>query len=371
MIINQKKKNENLERHRAIFLLILIFSIIIIYFSINNSSLTIRPFIQFRYKIILNLLNIKLYLFIISIVFNFGNVYQALILFYILLIPNYLHFILLSIYMNYNQTITYQYFLFIFFFLVLGHVIFTKENKILYIKLSLLYALILLILLLLLANFLAFENNSFILGNKIISGFCLSFSLYYFIFYVLNINHKNGLQLYNFFESINNDLLLVLFFIIFILAIFLKSDKIIIVILYFLCLIIPLFGIKYELKITFNSNKSNWINFNFSLEEEDNNINNTNNLNMNNLLSKVKITKSIKWNKTSTLYDILRLVFFILIFLLISFLSNKIDNNDLSFAFLFLTFSIFLFIFSKILMHWLDIINTTYFFLDSDSINYN
>ena len=370
MIINQKKKNENVERHRAIFFLILIFSIIIIYFSINNSSLTIRPFIHFRYKIILYLINIKLYLFIISITFNFGNIYQALILFYILLIPNYLHFILSSLYMNLNQNIFYNYFLFMLFFLVLGHVLFTKENIIFYLKLSILYALILLILLLLLANFLAFENNSFILGNKIISGFCLSFTCYYFIFYVLNINNSNGLQLYNFIESINNDILLVLFFIMFILSIFLNSDKFIIVILYSLCLIIPLCGIKYELKVTFNSNKNNCINFNFSLEE-DNNINNTNNLNMNNLLSKIKITKPIKWNKTSILYDTLRLVFFILIFLLISFFSNKIDNNDLSFAFLFLTFSIFLFIFSKILMHWLDIINTTYFFLDSDSINYN
>ena len=370
MIINQKKKNENVERHRAIFLLILIFSTIIIYFSINNSSLTIRPFIQFRYKIIVELLNIKLYLFLISIAFNFGNIYQALILFYILLIPNYLHFIISSLYMNLNQNIVYQYFLFMLFFLVLGHLLFTKENKLLYQKLSVLYALILIIVLILLANFLAFENNSFILGNKIISGFCLSFSFYYFLFYVLNINHNNGLQLYNFIESINNDILLFLFFIMFILSIFLKSDKFITVILYSLCLIIPLCGIKYELKVAFNSNKRNWINFNFSLEE-DNSINNTNNLNMNNLLSKVKITKPIKWNKTSILYDILRLVFFILIFLLISFFSNKIDNNDLSNAFLFLTFSIFLFIFSKILMHWLDIINTTYFFLDSDSINYN
>ena len=369
MIIKQKKKNENAGRQRPIFLLILIISTIIIYFSINNSSLTIRPFIHCRYKIIGNLFNIKLYLFIIAITFNFGNIYQVIILFYSLLIPNFLYFILSSLPMNFNQNIVYKYFLFMLFFFILGHVIFTKENRILYLKLSILYGVLLSILLFLLANYLASENNSFILINKIISGFCLSFTCYYFIFYVLNINHNNGFQLYNFAESINNNILLVLLFIMFIFSIYLKNHKLISFILYCLCLIIPLCGIKYELKITFNSNKRNWIDFNFSFEE-DNNINNNNNLNMN-FLSKIKITKPIKWNKTSILYDILRLVFIILMFLLIAFFSNKIDDEILSEASLFLTFCIFLFILSKILMHWLDIINTTFFFLDSDSINYN
>lgn len=368
MIINQKKKNENEEKHRIIFLMIFIFSIIIIYFSFNNSSLTIRPFIQFNCKLILILFDIKLYLIMIILTYNFGNIYQALILFYSLLIPNYVHFLSSLFYMNFNQDIFYKYFLFIFFLLILEHVIFTKENRIINKILAITYAILLLILLVLLANYQAIENNSFILGNKIISGFVLAFSCYYFIFFILNINHNNYLQLYNFCESINNNLLVFLLFILLIPSIFLNNDKFVSIILYFLCLIIPLCGIKYELKIIFNSNKRNWINFNFTFDEE-NNINNMNNLNMSNLLSKIKITKSIKWNKTSILYHILRLIFFILIFILLSLFSNKIDKDESSIAFLFLSFSIFLFILSKVIMQWLEIINMTYFHLDSDSIN--
>ena len=370
MIIKQKKKNENEEKHRIIFLIIFIFSIIIIYFSYNNSSLTIRPFIPFKSKSILILFDIKLYFILIILTYNFGNIYQALILFYSILIPNYIHFLSSLFYMNFNQDIFYKYFFYIFFFFILGQVIFTKENRIINRILAFLYAILLLILFALLANYQAIENNSFILGNKIISGFVLAFSCYYFIFYILNINHNNYLQLYNFVENINNNLLVVLLFVLIIPSIFLKNDKFVSIILYFICLLIPLCGIKYELKITFNSNKRNWINFNFAFDEE-NNINNVNNLNMNNLLSKIKITKSIKWNKTLILYHILRLIFFILMFALISFFSNKIDKEESSIAFLFLSFSIFLFILSKILMQWLEIINMTFFHLDSDSFNYN
>jgi hypothetical protein len=102
---------------------------------------------------------------------------------------------------------------------------------------------------------------------------------------------------------------------------------------------------------------------------EDYNINNNNNSIMNNLIAKIKITKPIKWNKTSIFYDILRLIFLVFNLLLISFFAEKIKDENLSIAFLFMAFSVFLFLLSKILMYWMELINMTFFYLESDSIN--
>ena len=368
MIIKPKKK-ENDERPRFIFLFILLLSIIIIYFTLNNSSLAIKPFIYFNNKYLLFFINNKFYLLIILILYNYGNIFQILILFYVLFIPQFIFFILSKINFCFNQNVFFQFFLFIFFFLVLGHIIFTKANKIIYLKLSLLYLMVFIIILFLVSNYLAILNNSFILANKIISGFFLAIPCYYFIFFVVNINHFYGIQLFNIIDYINNNVLTLLLFVLIILLIYSKIyNKYFVFLLFCLCLIIPLFGIKYELIITFKSNKRNWKDFNFTSDEDTNNINN-NNLIMNTLISKIKITKPIKWNKTSIFYDILRLIFLLFNHILISFFSEKIEDDNLSTAFLFMAFSIFLFLLSKILMYWMELINMTFFYLESDSIN--
>jgi hypothetical protein len=367
MIIKPKKK-ENVERPRFIFLFILLLSIIIIYFTLNNSSLAIKPFIYFNNKYLLFFINNKFYLLIILILYNYGNIFQILILFYVLFIPQFIFFILSKINFCFNQNVFFQFFLFIFFFLVLGHIIFTKENKIIYLKSSLLYLMVFIIILFLVSNYLAIMNNSIILVNKIISGFFLAIPCYYFIFFVVNINHFNGLQLFNIIDYINNNVITSLLFVLIILLIYSKIyNKYFVFLLFCLCLIIPLLGIKYELILTFKSNKRNWKDFNFT-SDEDNNINN-NNLIMNTLITKIKITKPIKWNKTSIFYDILRLIFLLFNHILISFFSGKIEDDNLSTAFLFLAFSIFLFLLSKILMYWMELINMTFFYLESDSIN--
>ena len=368
MIIKPKKK-ENDERPRFIFLFILLLSIIIIYFTLNNSSLAIKPFIYFNNKYLLFFINNKFYLLTILILYNYGNIFQTLILFYVLFIPQFIFFILSKINIYFNQTVFFKFFLFIFFFLVLGHIIFTKENKIIYLKSSLLYLMVFITILFLVSNYLAIMNNSFILVNKIISGFFLAFPCYYFIFFVVNINHFNGLQLFNIIDYINNNVLTLLLFVLIILLIYSKIyNKYFVFLLFCLCLIIPLFGIKNELIITFKSNKRNWKDFNFTSDEDTNNINN-NNLIMNTLISKIKITKPIKWNKTSIFYDILRLIFLVFNLLLISFFAEKIEDGNLSIAFLFMAFSVFLFLLSKILMYWMELINMTFFNLESDSIN--
>ena len=367
MIIKPKKK-ENVERPRFIFLFILLLSIIIIYFSLNNLSLSIKPLIYFNNKNLLFFINNKFYLLIILILYNYGNIFQTLILFYVVFIPHFIFFILTKINIYFNQNVFFQFFLFIFFFSVLGHIIFTKDNKIIYFKLSLLYLMLFIIILFLISNYLAIMNNSFILVNKIISGFFLAIPCYYFIFFVVNINHFNGLQLFNIIDYINNNVITLLLFVLIILLIYSKiNNKYLVFLLFCLCLIIPLFGIKYELLITFKSNKRNWKDFNFTSDEDNNNINN-NNLIMNTLISKIKITKPIKWNKTSIFYDIFKLIFLLFNHILISFFSEKIDDN-LSTAFLFMAFSIFLFLLSKILMYWMELINMTFFYLESDSIN--
>jgi len=368
MIIKPKKKKENVGKNRLIFLVILILTIIVIYFSLNNSSLTLKPFIIFNNKILLYLINNRFYLLIIIILYNLGNIYQTLILFYALFIPQFIFYILMPIRIYFNQNIFFQFFLFIFFFLVFGHITLTKDNKIIYKKIAVLFVIIILILLFLVANYLAFINNNFILGNKIISGFFLSFSCYYFIFFVININHNNALQLFNFIDYINDNILTSLLFLLIIISIYSKIySRYFTFLLFFLCLIIPICGIKYEFKITFKSNKRNWKDFNFS-SDEDSNINN-NNLLMNNFISKIKITKPIKWNKTPILYHILRLLFLLFNLLLISFLSENIEDDNISIAFLFLAFAIFLFVLSKILIYWMELMNMTFFYLESDSIN--
>ena len=366
MIIKPKKKRENAERYWIFFLLMLSFSIIVIYFSLNNPFLTIRPFIPFGHKIILFIFDTKFYLILITLFFNFGNIYQPLILFYTLVIPQYIYYILICLKLHFYQNTFYQYFLFSLYFFVIGHILLKKDKKTLNKILTIFYVVIYLFLLFFSSNYLAIENNSYILGNKIISGLFLSFSCYYFIFYVLNVNHTNGLQLFNFIDKINNNIIFVLLFILIILSIYIKAnDKSLTNTLFLFCLIIPICGIKYEIKITFNSNKRNWKDYNFASEEENNN----NNININNLLSKIKITKPIKWNKTSIFYDLLRLVFLIFFLLLISFFADKFDDENLKIAFLFFSFSIILFVLSKILMYWMELINMTFFFLESDSLN--
>ena len=174
--------------------------------------------------------------------------------------------------------------------------------------------------------------------------------------------------MFNFIDYINDNILTSLLFLLIIISIYSKIySRYFTFLLFFLCLIIPICGIKYEFKITFKSNKRNWKDFNFS-SDEDSNINN-NNLLMNNFISKIKITKPIKWNKTPILYHILRLLFLLFNLLLISFLSENIEDDNISIAFLFLAFAIFLFVLSKILIYWMELMNMTFFYLESDSIN--
>ena len=377
-----KNKKEKKESHWILFLIILLFSGLIIYCIINNNSIRIKTIIPFGHIGFLYLLDLKFYFLIIIIVFNFGNIYQTLLLFYSLIIPDFLYSTFLFFigygyeYDKQNKlNILYDYFILIFFFLIIAKFLFYSNNineqNINY-KGLFIYIIIFIFLLLCLTNTIAILNSNIIFIDKIISGFLLSYSYYFLIFHVININPNDSLQLFYFIEKSNNNIITVAFFIMIIISIYLKNDnkynKFLSCILYITSNIIPIYGIIYEYKFLFNSSRKNWANFNF---EKENNIENDN---LNSLISEISITKSIKWNKTSFIIDILRLIVLIFIQIIIFYFSEQMlffNYNEVKInkSFLFFVFSIFTFIIDKILLYWLRLINMTYFFLERNSIN--
>ena len=377
-----KNKKEKKESHWILFLIILLFSGLIIYCIINNNSIRIKTIIPFGHIGFLYLLDLKFYFLIIIIVFNFGNIYQTLLLFYSLIIPDFL-FSTFLFFIGYGYeydkqnklNILYDYFILIFFFLIIAKFLFYSNNineqNINY-KGLFIYIIIFIFLLLCLTNTIAILNSNIIFIDKIISGFLLSYSYYFLIFHVININPNDSLQLFYFIEKSNNNIITVAFFIMIIISIYLKNDnkynKFLSSILYVTSNIIPIYGIIYEYKFLFNSSRKNWANFNF---EKENNIENDN---LNSLISEISITKSIKWNKTSFIIDILRLIVLIFIQIIIFYFSEQMlffnyNVGKINKSFLFFVFSIFTFIIDKILLYWLRLINMTYFFLERNSIN--
>ena len=377
-----KNKKEKKESHWILFLIILLFSGLIIYCIINNNSIRIKTIIPFGHIGFLYLLDLKFYFLIIIIVFNFGNIYQTLLLFYSLIIPDFLYSTFLFFigygyeYDKQNKlNILYDFFILIFFFLIIAKLLFYSNNineqNIKY-KSLFIYIIIFIFLLLCLTNTIAILNSNIIFLDKIISGFLLSYSYYFLIFHFININPNDSLQLFYFIEKSNNNIITVAFFIMIIISIYLKNDnkynKFLSYILYVTSNIIPIYGIIYEYKFLFNSSRKNWANFNF---EKENNIENDN---LNSLISEISITKSIKWNKTSFIIDILRLIVLIFIQIIIFYFSEQMlffNYNEVKInkSFLFFVFSIFTFIIDKILLYWLRLINMTYFFLERNSIN--
>ena len=377
-----KNKKERKERHWIPFLFILLFSIITIYFIYDSKSIRIRTSIFLGHNTFLYLFDIKLYFLIILIIFNYGNIYQSFILFYSLAIPQ----LLITLYNlimeseNKNELNLFRnYFVLFFFFLILCNIIFynniNRENNNNY-KGLFLFIIIFLFFLSGLTNTLGLLNSNIIFLDKIISGFLLSFSCYYFIFNVVNINQNDSLQLFHFFNNIDNNIINVPFFIMIIFSIYLKNDaknfKYLSLILYISSILAPLYGIIYEYKFLFNCNRKNWTNFNFNNEKDNNNSNNDN---IQSLISEITITKSIKWNKTSFFFDLLRLLILIIIqiglfYLLENYNINNIDyENKEKNPFLFFVFAVFLFIIGKIILYWMRLINMTYFFLERNSIN--
>ena len=374
-----KNKKERKERNWIPFLLISLFSIITIYFIYDNNSIRIKTRIPFGHTNFLYLFDIKLYFLIILLIFNYGNIYKTFLLFYSLSIPQFINSLYCSFFIFEKQNelnLFYNYFILFFFFLILSQILFNSNNEndnsnFNFIGLFL-YILIFLVLLFFVTNTVGILKSNVIFLDKIISGFLLSFSCYYFIFHVVNVNQNDSFQLFQFIANFNNNIISVSFFILIIISIYLKSEneyyKYLSIVLYITTLIIPVYGIIYEFKFLFNSNRKNWANFNFEKEKDNNNDN------INSLISEITITKSIKWNKTAFCIDILRLFALIIIqfsffYLSDNFNSNNNDEIKINEAFSFFAFSVFLFIIGKMILYWMRLINMTFFFLERNSIN--
>ena len=382
-----KTKKEKKERHWISFIIILTISLIVIYFILNSNSLRIKSTLNLGNQIFFNLFDIKIFFIIIIIIFNYGNIYQILILFYSLIFPQLIYSIycLLSNFINHShnneQNLFYNYFIFFLFFLIIGQIILynnkNANNNMNSINYKGICINIFVILSLLIG--LSILNSNIIPLDKIISSFLLSFTCYYFIFYVLNIDHNDPLQLFSFMEYINNNIIIVLFFILIFFSFYLSSNtnnKYSIfspILLYLNSIIIPIYGIKNEYKSLFKSNRKNWINFNFENEKKDKNDDN-----IARFISEITITKPIKWNKTSFVISIFRLIFLIFIQIIIFYLCKNfnnfgemgnIDEITKNNSFLYFVSSISLFVVSKIILYWMKLINMTYFFLERNSIN--
>ena len=382
-----KTKKEKKERHWISFIIILTISLIATYFILDNNSLTIKSTFNFDNIIFFNLFDIKIYFIIITIIFNYGNIYQILLLFYSLIFPQFIY----SIYclllnftnhsLNNEQNLFYSYFVIFLFFLIIGQILFCNNkngnnnmNNINY-KGICLYILVLLFLLIALS----FLKSNIISLDKIISSFLLSFSCYFFIFYVLNIDQNDPLQLFFFMEYININIIIVLFFVLIFISFYLSNNtnnkypKLSPSLFYLNSIIIPIYGIKNEYKSLFKSNRKNWINFNFENKKKD-----KNNDNITGFISEITITKPIKWNETSFVISIFRLLFLIFIQFIIFYLSNNfnnvgdmgsIDEITINNSFLYFVSSISLFVVNKIILYWMKLLNMTYFFLERNSIN--
>jgi hypothetical protein len=103
-----------------------------------------------------------------------------------------------------------------------------------------------------------------------------------------------------------------------------------------------------------------------------------NNDNITGFISEITITKPIKWNETSFVISIFRLLFLIFIQFIIFYLSNNfnnvgdmgsIDEITINNSFLYFVSSISLFVVNKIILYWMKLLNMTYFFLERNSIN--
>lgn len=379
-----KTKKEKKERYWIPFILISSISFIIIYYLLNYNPLRIKTMIRFGHNGFLYLFNIKLYFIIIIFIFNYGNIYQILILFYSLITPQFLNslYIIILEFIKQDQYYKdelnsfYNYFVLFFFFLILCQIIFYNnydkngnKNNINY-KGIFIYISLFIFLVFCITNTIALSNSNIIFLDKIISAFLLSFTCFFFIFQVININQNDSMQLFYFIEFINNNIITVIFFVIIIVYIYLNQEsqynKFLPVLLYFSSMLIPLYGILYEYKSLFNSNRKNWINFNFEKEKEENE-------NVNSLISEITITKPIKWNKTSFCKDSIRLVVLLVIQYIVFYFSDKLgsknNNHKLNKAFIYFVSSILIFIVNKIILFWMNLINMTYFFLERNSIN--
>ena len=198
-----KNKKERKERRWIPFFIILSFSIITIYFIYNNNFIRIKTNIPFGHNGFLYLFDTKLYFIIISLIYNYGNIYQVILLFYSLSIPQFLYS-LYYIFMGYEKQfeidLFYNYFILFFFYLILFKIFFdnnSNNNNVIDNKYNInykglfLYIFVFLFLLSCLTNTIGILNSNIICIDKILSGFL--FFIFLIFPKVIHCNFSNSL----------------------------------------------------------------------------------------------------------------------------------------------------------------------------------
>lgn len=391
--MSSRPKKEKVNRNCMSFILffLILITLLFIYFlaqPLQTLSTEIQKKLsskkeenEYLIKISLYLEKEITYLVFIIIIYNFGNIYQTFILFCSLMLSqliislsiifiSFSYFLykgnFLSSIVSSSYTIKFKLFI---FYLIYWKILFQSKNiKGCCIKfLSLLIILPIIILLFLLKFFI-----DKITLEKIFFSFLIGFCYYFFLFYVLYIDCNNPTQLIYITKLFSRARIILLYLIIngfFILLIilnkFIEIMKILIVVSSVLTAIL---GLKIEYFL-FEGKIKNWSKYNFEgdfegSDEED-------------LVSKISITKPLKWNNTSFIKSIFRfLVCLLLLIPLIIFLkiNDGLEKENLQrdilikFFFGINLISFGLFFLLKIILKSLKLTNLTHYFLIRESM---
>lgn len=131
---------------------------------------------------------------------------------------------------------------------------------------------------------------------------------------------------------------------------------------YFIGYFFSVLGLKFEIKFIFEVNYENWLHFNFIKEDSQNDLEEK----VENFLTLIPITEDTKWNYTSVLYDILRLITLIILWGISSvpYVLNVGTKNVIYVAFIKITLTFVLygwcgFFLNKFIMSKTNCVNRT------------
>ena len=131
---------------------------------------------------------------------------------------------------------------------------------------------------------------------------------------------------------------------------------------YFIGYFFSVLGLKFEIKFIFEVNYENWLHFNFIKEDSQNDLEEK----VENFLTLIPITEDTKWNYTSVLYDIIRLITLIILWGIISvpYVLTDGTKNVIYVAFIKITLTFVLygwcgFFFNKCIMSKTNCVNRT------------
>lgn len=231
--------------------------------------------------------------------------------------------------------------------------------------------------------------------EQILFGFTLGFSVYFFYFFVLNINSNKSKQLQKLtiFPIYYYFLITISIIVGYLLLFFILKDDILlhqklatleqkqmsinkhlsfyngskILFIVSLSIIGTILGLKAEFTVLFERNYLNWRQYNFEKDDEKNDEDSS-------LCSKLCINKDIQWNHTSLCISSIRLIFiclFLFLFILpYKYLNFQINNFIFSCQVFFIANSICfgLCFFYKQLLKWFKLTNITLFTIIRESI---